>query len=225
MRLPRRLVVMVALAALTPDRLHQRGSRRRRRRRHRGHQRPRRPSGVTGRPVKIALSAPAADHGWLKAITAKARKAADELERRVRSWSRATNDAASQVSQIETLISQKPDVLVVLPYDGGALTPIAQKAMEAGIPVVNVDRLFSTPAAYRTMILGDNYGIGEAAANFIADELDCQGNVVEIQGIAGISVTEERTKGFADGIKRVQRRHQDRRQPAGRLPARQGPRR
>jgi ribose transport system substrate-binding protein len=74
--------------------------------------------------------------------------------------------------------------------------------MQAGIPVVNVDREFSTPAAYRTWIGGDNYGIGEAAANLIANELKCQGNVVEIQGLAGISVTEQRTKGFTDGIKR-----------------------
>ena len=103
---------------------------------------------------------------------------------------------------METLISQKPDVLVILPHEGGPLTPIAQKAMQAGIPVVNVDREFSTPAAYRTWIGGDNYGIGKAAADLIANELNCQGNVVEIQGVAGISVTEQRTKGFTDGIKR-----------------------
>ena len=58
--------------------------------------------------------------------------------------SEGTNDSAAQVSQIETLISQKPDVLVILPHEGGPLTPIAQKAMQAGIPVVNVDREFST---------------------------------------------------------------------------------
>jgi ribose transport system substrate-binding protein len=73
--------------------------------------------------------------------------------------------------------------------------------MQAGIPVVNVDREFSSPTAYRTWIGGDNYGIGKSAADFIANELKCQGNVVEIQGVAGISVTELRTKGFTDGIK------------------------
>ena len=156
--------------------------------------------GVTGRPVKVAFSAPGADHGWLKAITDNARKAAEELEVDL-VLSEGTNDSASQVSQVETLISQKPDVLVILPHEGGPLTPIAQQAMQAGIPVVNIDREFSTPAAFRTWIGGDNYGIGKAAADFIAKELNCQGNVVEIQGVAGISVTEQRTKGFTDGIK------------------------
>ena len=77
-------------------------------------------------------------------------------------------DADSQASQIETLINEEPDAIVVLPYDGAALTPVAEKAMEAGIPVINVDRLFATPEAARTTILGDNYGIGVKAAEFLA---------------------------------------------------------
>ena len=38
------------------------------------------------------------------------------------------------------------------------------------------------------------------AAEYIAGELNCQGNVVEIQGLAGISVTTDRTKGFTDTL-------------------------
>src|SRR5688572_3896559 len=162
---------------------------------------PAQQGGVSGRAVKVAFSAPGADHGWLKAITDNARSEADKLGVEL-ILTEGTNDSAAQVSQVESLISQKPDVLVILPHEGGPLTPVAQKAMQSGIPVVNVDREFSTPAAYRTWIGGDNYGIGKSAADLIANELNCQGNVVEIQGVAGISVTEQRTKGFTDGIKR-----------------------
>ena len=88
-------------------------------------------------------------------------------------------------------------MLVVLPQDGAALTPVAQKAERAGIPVVN-DRLFTAPDAATATVLGDNYQIGVLAANYITDELKCQGNVVEIRGLAGISVTTDRTKGFTD---------------------------
>ncbi len=73
--------------------------------------------------------------------------------------------------------------------------------MKAGIPVINVDREFSDPGAQRTVIKGDNYGAGFQAGQYFARELKCKGNVVEIQGIAGISVTTQRTKGFADAIK------------------------
>jgi ribose transport system substrate-binding protein len=154
----------------------------------------------TGKKIKIAFSAPGADHGWLAAITKDARDEAAKLGDVDLILTEGTNDSAAQASQIDTLISQKPDALIVLPHEGAALTPAAQKAMDAGIPVINLDREFSTRSAYRTWIGGDNYGIGKAAGNYFAKQLSCKGNVVEIQGIAGISVTDLRTKGFNDGI-------------------------
>ena len=80
--------------------------------------------------------------------------------------------------------------------------PVAQKAMAAGIPVIDVDREFTEQGAFRSLITGDNYGIGFQAGNYFADELKCSGNVVEIQGIAGIPVTEQRSQGFRDALKR-----------------------
>jgi len=154
-----------------------------------------------GGRLKIAFSAPGADHGWMAAITENARKEADRLGDVELIASEGVTDSAAQADQIETLIAQKPDALVVLPNEGEALTPVAQKATAAGIPVINVDREFTTPGAYRTLITGDNYGIGWQAGNYFADQLKCRGNVVEIQGIAGISVTEDRSKGFRDAIK------------------------
>ena len=153
----------------------------------------------TGETVSIVASVPPTDHGWLGQIAAKAQEAADgfdDVEFRLLEAA----DADSQASQIETVINERPDALVVLPYDGDQLTPVAEAAMEAGIPVVNVDRLFASPEAARATILGDNYDIGVKAATYIAGRLDCEGNVVEIQGIAGISVTTDRSAGFADTI-------------------------
>jgi ribose transport system substrate-binding protein len=151
--------------------------------------------------VKIAFSAPAADHGWLKAVSDNAKAKAKELGLDMTVNDSATT-SAEQADQIETLIQEKPDVLVVLPNEGEPLTPVAQKAMDQGIQVINIDREFSSAAAYHTLIAGDNYGIGVQAGNYFADQLQCKGNVVEIQGIAGISVTEQRSQGFADQIKK-----------------------
>ncbi|MGH9134010.1 MAG: substrate-binding domain-containing protein [Ilumatobacteraceae bacterium] len=155
-----------------------------------------------GETVSIVASVPPTDHGWLGQVAAKAQEAADQwpdVEFRLLEAA----DADSQASQIQTVINEQPDALVVLPYDGDQLTPVAEQAMEAGIPVVNVDRLFATPEAARATILGDNYDIGAKAAAFIAGKLECEGNVVEIQGIAGISVTTDRSQGFADTIEEL----------------------
>src|SRR3954452_12839368 len=151
--------------------------------------------------VKVAFSAPAADHGWLKALSDNAKAEAKKLGIDMTVNDSATT-SAEQADQIETLIQSKPDVLVVLPNEGEPLTPVAQKAMDQGIQVINIDREFSSASAFHTVIGGDNYGIGVQAGNFFADQLKCKGNVVEIQGIAGISVPEQRSKGFADQIKK-----------------------
>ena len=158
-------------------------------------------SDTTGKTVKIIASVPPTDHGWLGAISKNAKSAAaahDDVNFELLQAA----DADSQAQQVEQAIAQKPDALVILPQDGAALTPVAQKAEKAGIPVVNIDRLFTAPDAATATVLGDNYQIGVLAANYIADQLKCQGNVVEIQGLAGISVTTDRSKGFAETLKK-----------------------
>ena len=154
-----------------------------------------------GEKIKMIASVPPTDHGWLGAISKNAKDAAEQYDDVDFQLLQAA-DADSQAQQVEQAISQKPDVLVVLPQDGAALTPVAQKAERAGIPVVNIDRLFTADDAATSTILGDNRQIGVLAADYISDQLKCKGNVVEIQGLAGISVTEDRTKGFTDELKK-----------------------
>jgi ribose transport system substrate-binding protein len=155
----------------------------------------------TGKTVHIIASVPPTDHGWLGAISKDA-KAAAAQHKDVDFELLEAADADSQAQQIEQAIAKKPDALVVLPQDGEALTPVAQKAQKAGIPVINIDRLFTTPDAATSTVLGDNYQIGVLAADYISDQIKCNGNIVEIQGLAGISVTTDRTKGFSDELKK-----------------------
>src|SRR5690606_4890532 len=113
-----------------------------------------------GDTVRIGFSAPAADHGWMASITESTRTVADNYEDVELIVAEGTNDPQVQIQQIETFINDKVDAIVLLPFDGAALTPIALEAMEAGIPVINVDREFNDPNAARVTVLGDNYGMG-----------------------------------------------------------------
>ena len=85
----------------------------------------------SGKKVKMIASVPPTDHGWLGAISKNAQAAAEKYDDVDFELLQAA-DADSQAQQIEQAISQKPDVLVVLPQDGAALTPVAQKAERAG---------------------------------------------------------------------------------------------
>ncbi len=114
----------------------------------------------------------------------------------------ATNDVNLQISQIEQFINDGVDAIVLLPFDGAALTEVANKAMAAGIPVINVDREFSDPNAARTTILGDNYGMGVSAGTYICGQLGGKAGakVAEIAGIDSLPLTQERSQGFKDAL-------------------------
>lgn len=157
---------------------------------------------AAGEKIVIGFSGPAADHGWLGAINsaaiAEAKKYSD-VELRV---AEGTNDANLQISQVETFINDGVDVIVLLPTDGAALTEAAIKAMEAGIPVINVDREFSSTFAARVTVLGDNYGMGVSAGTYICTELAGKSDAVvaEIAGIDSLPLTQDRSRGFADAL-------------------------
>ncbi len=156
-----------------------------------------------GDTVVIGFSAPAADHGWMGSITESTRQAAeayDDIDLRV---AEGTNEVSLQIAQVETFINDGVDAIVLLPFDGAAMTPVALKAMEAGIPVVNVDREFDDPNAARVTVLGDNYGMGVSAGAYICEQAG--GNedavVAEIAGIDSLPLTQERSQGFEDALK------------------------
>lgn len=155
-----------------------------------------------GKKVTIGFSGPAADHGWMGAINSAALKAGKDFSDIELVVSEGTNDANLQISQIETFINNKVDAIVMLPTDGAALTDVATKAMQAGIPVVNVDREFSSPFAARTTVLGDNYGMGVSAGTYICNELDGKKDAVvaEIAGIDSLPLTQDRSRGFKEAL-------------------------
>ncbi|MFI9154581.1 substrate-binding domain-containing protein [Streptomyces sp. NPDC053367] len=156
-----------------------------------------------GKPVTIGFAGPQADHGWLNAINVNARRRAEKYSDVTLEITEGSNDTATQIGQIETLVNKKVDVLVVLPADGKALTQAGLEAMRAGIPVVNLDRIFNTPQAYRCWIGGDNYGMGLNAGHYIGERLKDKpdARVVELAGLDNLELTKQRTQGFDDALK------------------------
>jgi ribose transport system substrate-binding protein len=162
------------------------------------------PSSAPGRPVTIGFTAPAADHGWIAAIAANAQAQASKYPDVTFAPVNPTNDITQQIAAVDTLINRKVDALVILPNDGSQLTSQGTRAMQAGIPVINLDRIFDSPLAYRSWIGGDNYGMGVSAGNYIGTQLK-QRNVTspiiaEIAGIDSLPLTQERSRGFKDAL-------------------------
>lgn len=108
-------------------------------------------------------------------------------------------DNSKQISQIETTIRKKPDLLIVAPNERGPLTKIMGEAMAAGIPVICLERDIIEPN-YTTYVQCDNLAIGRMAGEFILEHLKAKhgkpkGKIVELQGLLGVEGEINRYKG------------------------------
>lgn len=155
-----------------------------------------------GKHVTLGFSAPAADHGFIAAISSNARNQAKAYSDVTLQATEGTNDVATQIAAVRSMIGKKVDAIVIQPFDGKALTKVAKDAMDAGIPVINLDRVFSSPLAYRTWVGGDNYGAGVNAGNFIAEKLKGKSSpvILEITGLANLELTQQRSAGFKEAL-------------------------
>ncbi|MDD3077666.1 MAG: substrate-binding domain-containing protein [Paludibacter sp.] len=104
-----------------------------------------------------------------------------------------------QIRDIESFIADRVDLLIVSPNEAVPLTPVIEKAMKAGIPVVLVDRKTKSQQ-YTAYIGADNYQIGKEVGIYAANLLNGKGNVVEIRGLAGSTPDFERHAGFMSVI-------------------------
>lgn len=150
--------------------------------------------------LKIGISLPSATHGWMGALIDSAEQEAKEMKKNDGINYVMTNaaDPNKQANDIDDLIAQKVDVIVMLPIESAALTPVGQKIKDAGIPLVIIDRELENDSA-TVVVKGDNEGIGINAGKYFVEQLNGQGKVVEITGPPS-SVTEQRGKGFKEAM-------------------------
>jgi ribose transport system substrate-binding protein len=112
----------------------------------------------------------------------------------------AQNDPGKQLSDVENLLQQNIDILIIDPTDSDAIVEAVKKANDADIPVFTIDRA-SNGGEVVTHIGFDAIKSGGIAGNYLVEALGGKGKIVEIQGILGTNVGQERSKGFNDAIK------------------------
>ena len=105
------------------------------------------------------------------------------------------DDTKQQIKDIESFIERKVDAIVVAPNEWQPLRPVIEKAYDAGIPVVLVDRKVNSDK-YTAFVGGDNVEVGRRAAHYILDKLPDGGNIVEIEGLLSSTSSQERKQGL-----------------------------
>src|ERR1017187_8125059 len=111
----------------------------------------------------------------------------------------AQNDTLKQRAQVEEFVSSKVELLILSPKEAQPLTEPVARAVDAGIPVIVLDRRLLGDK-YTCFIGSDNKKIGRAAGEWIVKALGGRGNVVELMGLQTSTPGQDRHSGFLEGI-------------------------
>ena len=83
----------------------------------------------------------------------------------------ASNDIATQVSQIENMINSGCKVLVIASIEGDSLGTVLAQAKEKGVKVIAYDRLIMNSDAVTYYATFDNYMVGTKQGEYIEEQL------------------------------------------------------
>lgn len=108
-----------------------------------------------------------------------------------------------QVSDLETVLNLKPDIIVSIPTDPVATASAYKKAAAAGAKLVfmdNVPQGMKAGTDYVSVVSADNYGNGVTSAHLMAKALGGKGEIGLVFHEADFFVTKQRYDGFKSTI-------------------------
>ena len=88
------------------------------------------------------------------------------------------------VTDVENLVTQRPDAIVVILGDAQTLTPALKKVDDAGIPLFTVD--FQSEYSANN-VTSDNWVIGSTLARTLAEDIGGEGKILAFNGFPGVA--------------------------------------
>lgn len=104
-------------------------------------------------------------------------------------------DPAKQVAQIENFIAQGVNAIIMDPIDANGCQPGAQKAVDAGIPIIGLCAQITDQSILTSFVGSDDVYAGEVEMQKLADVLGGKGKIAIIEGKLGISAQVQRLEG------------------------------
>ena len=111
----------------------------------------------------------------------------------------AKGDSATQVNQIQDLITRQVDALIYIPAGATAASVPVKFAKRANIPVVNVDRN-APDAPGDTFIATDSVAAAKTLGEYVAKVTGGKAEIAIIQGQIGTTPQVDRSKGFKEAL-------------------------
>jgi ribose transport system substrate-binding protein len=110
------------------------------------------------------------------------------------------NDAQTQLSAIDTFAVKKVDAIILCPTETTTLVPGVEKANQAKIPVITVNRIVDGGEVV-TYVGADDRDGGKLQGQAVLEALPKGGKIVLLQGIIGSSPQRDREAGLEESLK------------------------
>ena len=136
---------------------------------------------------------------WRVEMNAQIKAAADKIPNLQVIFKDAQNDTLKQRAHVEEFISAGVGLIIISPKEAQPLTEPVARAMDAGIPVIVLDRRLLGDK-YTCFIGADNKKIGHTAGEWIVKKLGGKGKVVELKGLMTSTPGQDRNSGFREAI-------------------------
>jgi ABC-type sugar transport system substrate-binding protein len=105
------------------------------------------------------------------------------------------NSAPKQTADIEAAVVQGVNAIVISPLDVNALAPAVEAAIQAGVPVVTIDRRVDGVEGILAHVGADNVKGGEAQANALMAAFPDGARIFHLQGQPGAGPAIDRNQG------------------------------
>lgn len=106
------------------------------------------------------------------------------------------NSAPKQTADLEAAVTKGVNAIVISPLDVAALAPGVQAAVDAGVPVVTIDRRVNGVDGVLAHVGADNVKGGEAQGNQILADFPNGATIMHLQGQPGAGPAIDRNKGL-----------------------------
>ena len=110
------------------------------------------------------------------------------------------NEELMQLTE-QAVASGECDALIVFPSDSIGIVPAVQKAYDANIPIVILNTAInSQDTIWESYVACENWEVGRACGEALAEKMDYKGKVILIEGVTGAQNSIDRIGGAREAI-------------------------
>jgi ribose transport system substrate-binding protein len=141
---------------------------------------------------------------WARAQMKGQRDAFQEMGVEIIAVTDAGYKAERQVSDIETVLAKKPNIIISAPAEEGSTAEAYRRAAQQGVKLDFIDqtgRGLKPGEEYVSLVSSDNRGMGVVGGLIMADALKGKGEIGVIPHASDLFATRERYVGFKEALK------------------------